>query len=118
MNRGDRREPILQDNQDRERFLETLGEACGKTGWHVHAWCLMGNHYHMVIGMSDGNLSKGMRQLNTVYTQTFNKRQQRVGHVFSGKYKALLIEKRELSPAGFKICGSKSRQGKDCEKTG
>ena len=48
MNRGDRREPIFRDDQDRRRFLDTLGEACEKTGWQLHAWCLMGNHFHLV----------------------------------------------------------------------
>src|SRR5271165_4861998 len=56
MNRGDRREPIFQDDEDRRRFLSTLGEACGKTGWQVHAFCLMPNHFHLVVETSRGNL--------------------------------------------------------------
>ena len=58
-----------------------------------HAYCLMDNHYHIVIETPDGNLSKGMRQLNGVYTQTFNRRHRRVGHVFQGRYKAIIVEK-------------------------
>ena len=50
MNRGDRREPIFKDDADRARFLETLGQCCTKTEWQVHAWCLMNNHFHVVIG--------------------------------------------------------------------
>ncbi len=56
MNRGDRREPIFDDDLDRQRFLQTLGEACAKTDWQVHAWCLMGNHFHLVIETPQPNL--------------------------------------------------------------
>src|SRR5437867_12849628 len=56
INRGDRREPIFQDDGDRQRFLETLGEACAKTDWQVHAWCLMGNHFHLVLETPQPNL--------------------------------------------------------------
>src|SRR5450759_4322091 len=61
--------------------------------WICHAYCLMSNHYHVVVETVEGNLSKGMRQLNGVYTQTFNRRHRRVGHVFQGRYKAILVEK-------------------------
>jgi REP element-mobilizing transposase RayT len=67
--RGDRREAIYEDDEDRRRFLEVMGQVAGKFNWVCHAWCLMGNHYHLVIETPDGNLSKGMRQLNGVYTQ-------------------------------------------------
>jgi putative transposase len=56
MNRGDRREAIFQDDKDREGFLTALAEACGKTGWEVHALCLMGNHFHLVVETPQGNL--------------------------------------------------------------
>ena len=59
MNRGDRREPIFHDDADRKRFLETLGEACAKTDWQLHAYCLMGNHFHLVIETPKGNLVAG-----------------------------------------------------------
>src|SRR5256714_4262801 len=61
MNRGDRREPIFVDDQDRVRFLNTMGEACRKTGWQVHAYCLMRNHFHLVLETPQPNLVSGMR---------------------------------------------------------
>ena len=90
--RGDRREPIFEDDADRERFLDVLGDVCDDFNWVCHAWCLMGNHYHLVIETPDGNLSKGMRQLNGVYTQYSNRRHHRVGHLFQGRYKAILVD--------------------------
>ena len=61
MNRGDRREPIFKDDRDRIRFVETLAEACGKTAWQVHAYCLMANHFHLVVETPQGNLVPGMK---------------------------------------------------------
>lgn len=68
--RGDRREPIYEDDADRECFLKVLGQVAGDFNWACHAWRLMDNHYHLVAETPDGNLSKGMRQLNGVYTQS------------------------------------------------
>lgn len=90
--RGDRREAIYEDEEDRERFLALLGDVASDFNWVCHAWCLMGNHYHLVIETPDGNLSKGMRQLNGVYTQYSNRRHGRVGHLFQGRYKAILVD--------------------------
>ena len=92
MNRGDRREAIFWDARDRERFLETLGEVCVKTGWEVHAWCLMKNHFHVVIETPEPNLVQGMTWLLGTYTGRFNRRHQVTGHLFSGRYKALLVD--------------------------
>ena len=97
MNRGDRREAIYLDDKDRERFLETLGEACAKTGWRVHAWCLMGNHFHLVVETPQANLVVGMKWLLGTYTQRFNRRHRHWGHLFGGRYKAQMIDGR--SPA-------------------
>ena len=91
--RGDAREPIFITDTDHILFLDILKKTCERFNWLCYAYCLMDNHYHLVIETPDGNLSKGMRQLNGVYTQSFNKRHQRVGHVFQGRYKAILIEK-------------------------
>lgn len=91
--RGDRREAIYEDDEDRRRFVELLGQVAGQFNWVFHAWCLMGNHYHLVIETPDGNLSKGMRQLNGVYTQDSNRRHGRVGHLFQGRYKAILVDR-------------------------
>lgn len=73
MNRGDRREPIFQDDVDRRRFLQTLAEACAKTDWQVHAYCLMGNHFHLVIETPHGNLVAGMKWLLSTDTARFNR---------------------------------------------
>ena len=91
--RGNRREDIFEDDTDREVFLSVLDKACDTHNWVCHAYCLMSNHYHLLIETPDGNLSKGMRQLNGVYTQTHNRRHGRSGHVFQGRYKAILVEK-------------------------
>ena len=92
MNRGDRREPIFKDDKDRLLFLEGLGEACEKTGWVIHAWCLMPNHFHMVIETPQANLVAGMKWLLGTYTGRFNRRHKEFGHLFSGRYKALIVE--------------------------
>jgi REP element-mobilizing transposase RayT len=92
MNRGDRREPIFQDEADHKLFLQTLGEACQKTGWQVHAWCLMSNHFHLVIETPQANLVAGMKWLLGTYTGRFNRRHKLFGHLFSGRYKALIVD--------------------------
>ena len=92
MNRGDRREAIFADDADRSRFLETLGETCGRTGWQVHAWCLLSNHFHLVVETPRGNLVVGMKRLLGTYTQRFNRRHGQSGHLFQGRYKAQLID--------------------------
>ncbi len=91
--RGDRREDIYQDEEDRVIWLEVMAQVCERFNWRCHAWCMMDNHYHIVIETIEGNLSKGMRQLNGVYTQKSNRRHQRVGHVFQGRYKAILVDR-------------------------
>lgn len=91
--RGNAKKPIFRDDKDRYKFLETLESVIKRHNWLCHTYCLMDNHYHIIIETPDGNLSKGMRQLNGVYTQAFNRRHKRVGHVFQGRYKAILIEK-------------------------
>ncbi len=90
--RGDRQEPIYEDEEDRARFLGILGEVVARWGWRCYAYCLMDNHYHLVVETPEGNLSKGMRQLNGVYTQTYNRRHRQVGHLFQGRYKAILVD--------------------------
>ena len=92
MSRGDRREDIFRDDRDREAFLATLAEACGKTGWEVHALCLMSNHFHLVVETPQGNLVAGMKWLLGIYTGRFTRRHQVFGHLFSGRYKALIVD--------------------------
>ena len=103
MNRGDRREPIFKVDQDREAFLETLGQCCARTGWQVHALCLMPNHFHLVVETPQPNLVAGMKWLLGVYTGRFNRRHQLFGHLFSGRYKSVVVD--DSSPGYFKtVC--------------
>lgn len=94
ISRGDRREDIFRDDQDRESFLKALGDACHKTGWQIHAYCLMTNHFHIVVETPQPNLSLGMKWLLGTYTQRFNRRHGVWGHLFGGRYKAQLIDGR------------------------
>jgi len=91
--RGDGREDIYLNNADREAFVHLLGDVCERFGWLCHAYCLMDNHYHLLIETPEANLSRGMRQLNGVYTQRFNRSHGRCGHVFQGRYKAIVVQK-------------------------
>ena len=91
--RGDGREDIYLSDDDRDLFLMVLAQVRKRFNWRIHAYCLMNNHYHLLVETSDGNLSAGMRQLNGVYTQRFNRTHYRVGHVFQGRYKGILVEK-------------------------
>ena len=92
LNRGDRREPIFKDDEDRLRFLAALGEVCIKTGWQVHALCLMPNHFHLVVETPQPNLVAGMKWFLGTYTARFNRRHKVFGHLFSGRYKALIVD--------------------------
>jgi len=91
--RGNARDDIVEDDRDRHAFLECLGTVVQRFHWLCHAYCLMDNHYHLVIETPEANLSKGMRQLNGIYTQRYNRRHRSVGHLFQGRYKAILIQK-------------------------
>jgi REP element-mobilizing transposase RayT len=92
MNRGDRREPIFNDDADRELFLQTLGATCAKTQWQVHALCLMPNHFHLVVETPRANLVAGMKWFLGTYTARFNRRHKLFGHLFSGRYKSLVVD--------------------------
>ena len=120
MNRGNRREPIFLDERDRELFLETLGEACAKTDCQVHAWCLLRNHFHLVIETPKANLVAGMKWFLGTYTSRFNRRHKLFGHLFSGRYKALMVDGRNgylktvcdyvhLNPVRAKLLKPKAR---------
>ena len=90
--RGDRREDIYEDDTDRRNFLEVLSSVIEQLNWECYAYCLMRNHYHLLVQTPDANLSKGMRQLNGVYTQTYNRRHNKTGHLFQGRYKSILVD--------------------------
>ena len=91
--RGNERKPIFREEADFALFLDVLAEVCERFNWVIHAWCQMTNHYHLVVETPNGNLSAGMRQLNGVYTLKFNHRYGRVGHLFQGRYKGILVDK-------------------------
>ncbi len=112
--RGNAREPVYRDETDRLCWLETLGTTVKRLGWLVLAYCQMGNHYHLRVETPQPNLSRGMRQLNGVYAQRFNRRHGRVGHVFQSRFHATLIERGEhllavaayvpLNPVKAQLC--------------
>jgi putative transposase len=91
--RGDRREDIFLDDGDRQQWLALLGQVCDRFNWHCHAYCLMSNHFHIVVETVEGGLSAGMRHLNGVYTQSHNRAHGRVGHVFQGRFKAIVVQR-------------------------
>jgi REP element-mobilizing transposase RayT len=92
MARGNRREAIFSDDLDRRFFLKTLGEACEMTGWRVHAYVLMGNHYHLMIETPEANLIAGMKWLQNAYTRRYNTRHRLWGRLFGDRYKSVVVE--------------------------
>jgi len=91
--RGDRQEKIYRDDDDRRSFLRTVGQMSERFDARLLAYCLMGNHYHLVLQTRQANLSRCMRQLNGVYTQAFNRRHALTGHLFQGRFKAILVDR-------------------------
>jgi putative transposase len=120
--RGDRRDAIFLDNEDRQGFLTTLGEACERSGFVVHSYVLMDNHYHLLLETPAGNLVAGMKWFQGTYTARFNARHRLRGHLFAGRYKAVLVEGEEpaygrvvsdyihLNPARAGIVNAKNPQ--------
>ncbi len=90
---GNARRRIFLNNDDRKLFVETLSHVVSRQGWLCHAYCLMDRHYHLLVETPKATLCSGMRQLNGVFTQTFNRRHKKVGHLFQGRNKAILVEK-------------------------
>jgi len=90
--RGDRQQAIFEDDADRKKFLGILGRVVEQMRWRCHGYCLMDNHYHLMIETPDANLAKGMRQINGIYTQASNRRHSRVGHLFQGRYKSIVVD--------------------------
>jgi len=91
--RGNAQAAIYLTDADREMFLDVLAHVVERFSWVCHAYCLMGNHYHLMIETPQANLSRGMRQLNGMYTQRFNREHKRVGHVFQGRFKSIVVDK-------------------------
>jgi putative transposase len=90
--RGNRRQTVFVDGRDYAKFLGLLGQIVARFTWHCHAYCLMGNHYHLVIETPQGDLSGGMQLLNGGYAQWFNRRHELDGHVFQGRFHAVVVE--------------------------
>ena len=90
--RGDRREAIFEDDLDRVSFLKIVGRTFERLHVHALAYCLMDNHYHLVLCTPRANLAAAMRQINSSYTQAYNRRHEKIGHLFQGRYKSILIE--------------------------
>jgi putative transposase len=91
--RGNARQPIVADDTDRQRLVDALAREVTRQNWHCYAWCLMDNHYHLLNETPEGNLVFEMRHLNQLYTQAFNRRHGRVGHLLQGRYKSIPVEK-------------------------
>lgn len=94
--RGNARAAIFDNDEDRFLFIAILSQTVKRFNWLCHAYCLMDNHYHLMIETPDGNLSAGMRQLNGVYTQAINRSHGKGGHLFQGRFKAILVEKQSF----------------------
>ena len=96
--RGNAREPIFVDDYDRRLFLAELGKTAERLDWWLWAYCLMGNHYHLVLETVQPTLARGMRDVNGNYSQAFNRRHDRVGHLFQGRYRSILLDKEGYLP--------------------
>lgn len=114
MNRGNYRADIFRTEKAKAAFLKCLGEACEKTGWQVHAWCIMSNHYHLAVSTPQANLVEGMRWLQGTFATRFNQLRKERGHLFQGRYKSLIVDPDEglgplchyihLNPARARLC--------------
>lgn len=94
--RGNAREAVYRDDHDRAAFLALLGETCARYGWQCHAYCLMSNHYHLLLALEEtpaGRLVRGVQRLNSCSAYRFNQRHHRVGHVYQGRYRAVLVQR-------------------------
>jgi putative transposase len=93
--RGNAKQEIFLDDDDRTKFLSLLGQEVHQLRWKCYSYCLMDNHYHLVIETPEGNLVSGAKRLHGVYSQWFNRRHGRVGHLFQGRYKSIIVDKEE-----------------------
>ena len=115
--RGNAGGAIYLDNEDRELFLAVLSSVVARFNWRLYAYCLMSNHYHLLVETPQPNLSRGMRQLNGVYTQRFNRRRDLSGHLFQGRFKAILVERDNylLELARYVVLNPiRSKETEDC----
>ena len=110
--RGSRQEAIFINDHDRQTFLSILERVIEGFHWLCYAYCLMDNHYHLVIETPDGHLARGMRQLNGVYTQQSNRHHARAGHLLQGRYKAILVDEDVYLLSAVALCGAQSGAGR------
>ena len=103
MARGDGGKLVFEDDKDRYGWMDLMEKACARFGWRVHAWVLMGNHFHLLLETPEPNLVAGMKWMLGVYSQGWNRRRQRKGHVFQGRYKAVVVNGEERDGSYFKI---------------
>jgi REP element-mobilizing transposase RayT len=103
MARGDGGKPVFEDDKDRYAWVDLLERACERFGWRVHAWVLMGNHFHLLLETPEPNLVAGMKWMLGVFSQGWNRRRGRKGHVFQGRYKAVVVNGEERDGSYFKI---------------
>ena len=108
---GNARLPIVESDNDRELFLQVLGDTIDRFKWLCHAYVIMENHYHLVVETPMPNLSRGMRQLNGVYTQLYNSRHNRIGHLFHGRYKSFVVEPAMLLESSKFVVTNPARVG-------
>jgi len=117
LNRGNYRADIFRAEKTKDAFLKCLGEVCAKTGWRVHAWCLMSNHYHLAVSTPRGNLAEGMRWLQGTFATRFNRLRDERGHLFQGRYKSLAVDPADglgplchyihLNPVRARLCAAR-----------
>ena len=101
--RGNAQGDIYTHDEEREKYLSLLSNACNRLDWYCHAYCLMTNHYHLLIETNTPTLSRGVKYINGTYTQYFNRRNKRVGHVFQGRYKAQSLYKKRIIYLNFHV---------------
>ena len=115
LNRGNYRADIFRADKTKAAFLTCLGEACGKAGWRVHAWCIMSNHYHLAVETPQGNLVGGMQWLQGTFSTRFNRLRGERGHLFQGRYKSLLVDPTDrgldFTDRGLDFQGDRVREG-------
>jgi putative transposase len=103
MARGDGGKTVFETDEDRKGFLFRLGKICESHGWRVHAWVLMSNHFHLLVETPEANLVTGMKLLLGIFSQGWNRRRMRRGHVFQGRYKSIPVNASDSDPYYFKI---------------
>ena len=103
MARGDGGKAVFEEDKDRFDFIDRLGNVCGSHGWRIHAWVLMGNHFHLLVETPEPNLVTGMKTLLGGFSQAWNRRRKRMGHVFQGRYKSVPVSGEKCDAWYFRI---------------